>query len=79
MTENSTAKNESEAGKQDIEEMSFADLFEMDENSAVSKVGDDIQPATKLRRSNHGCREASGTGTLDNVNEPSTRPKTGLL
>src|SRR5210317_1234518 len=38
MTENSTAKNGSEGS----EEMSFADLFEMDENSSVSKVGDVI-------------------------------------
>ena len=42
MTENSTAKNGSEAGTQENEEMSFADLFEMDENSSVSKVGDVI-------------------------------------
>jgi small subunit ribosomal protein S1 len=38
MTENSTAKN----GSDGSEEMSFADLFEMDENSSVSKVGDVI-------------------------------------
>ncbi len=43
MTENSTQKNASDAGKKDSEEMSFADLFEMEENSAVSKVGDVIK------------------------------------
>jgi len=42
MTENSTAKNGSEASSKGNEEMSFADLFEMDENSSVSKVGDVI-------------------------------------
>jgi small subunit ribosomal protein S1 len=42
MTENSTQKNASDEGKKDSEEMSFADLFEMEENSAVSKVGDVI-------------------------------------
>jgi small subunit ribosomal protein S1 len=40
MTENSTEKNEAEVDMEGSEEMSFADLFEMDENSAVSKVGD---------------------------------------
>jgi len=43
MTENSTQKNASDAGKNSAEEMSFADLFEMEENSAVSKVGDVIK------------------------------------
>jgi len=43
MTENSTQKNASDAGKKGSEEMSFADLFEMEENSAVSKVGDVIK------------------------------------
>jgi len=43
MTENSTQKNAANAGKKDSEEMSFADLFEMDENSSVSKVGDVIK------------------------------------
>jgi len=43
MTENSTEKNVSEAEKKSSEEMSFADLFEMEENSSVSKVGDVIQ------------------------------------
>ena len=42
MAENSTAKNGSEASSMGSEEMSFADLFEMDENSSVSKVGDVI-------------------------------------
>ena len=43
MTENSTEKNEAaEVDMEGSEEMSFADLFEMDENSAVSKVGDVI-------------------------------------
>ncbi len=42
MTENSTAKNGSGADVAGNEEMSFADLFEMDENSVVSKVGDVI-------------------------------------
>jgi small subunit ribosomal protein S1 len=42
MTENSTPKNVSTEGKKGTEEMSFADLFEMEENSAVSKVGDVI-------------------------------------
>jgi small subunit ribosomal protein S1 len=42
MTENSTQKNVSKEGKKGTEEMSFADLFEMEENSAVSKVGDVI-------------------------------------
>ena len=42
MTENSTAKNKSDAEKTGSEEMSFADLFEMEENSSVSKVGDVI-------------------------------------
>jgi small subunit ribosomal protein S1 len=42
MTENSTQKNASDAGKESSEEMSFADLFEMEENSSVSKVGDVI-------------------------------------
>jgi len=42
MTENSTQKNVSEAGQKGSEEMSFADLFEMEENSSVSKVGDVI-------------------------------------
>ena len=41
MTENSTEKNEAaEVDMEGSEEVSFADLFEMDENSAVSKVGD---------------------------------------
>ena len=41
MTENSTEKNEAaEVDIEGSEEMSFADLFEMNENSAVSKVGD---------------------------------------
>ena len=40
MAENSTAKKGSETGN---EEMSFADLFEMEENSSVSKVGDVIK------------------------------------
>ena len=43
MTENSTQKNAADAGKKDSEEMSFADLFEMEENSSVSKVGDVIK------------------------------------
>jgi len=43
MTENSTQKNASDAGKKGSEEMSFADLFEMEENSSVSKVGDVIK------------------------------------
>ena len=43
MTENSTQKNASDAGKKGAEEMSFADLFEMEENSSVSKVGDVIK------------------------------------
>lgn len=42
MTENSTAKNGADVGSKESEEMSFADLFEMDENSSVSKVGDVI-------------------------------------
>jgi small subunit ribosomal protein S1 len=42
MTENSTQKNASDEGKNGSEEMSFADLFEMEENSSVSKVGDVI-------------------------------------
>jgi small subunit ribosomal protein S1 len=42
MTENSTEKNKTETDKKTTEEMSFADLFEMEENSAVSKVGDVI-------------------------------------
>jgi len=42
MTENSTQKNVTEAGQKGSEEMSFADLFEMEENSSVSKVGDVI-------------------------------------
>jgi len=42
MTEKSTQKNKSETDKKGAEEMSFADLFEMEENSAVSKVGDVI-------------------------------------
>jgi hypothetical protein len=33
MTENSTQENAADAGKKDSEEMSFADLFEMEENS----------------------------------------------
>jgi len=43
MTENSTQENAADAGKKDSEEMSFADLFEMEENSSVSKVGDVIK------------------------------------
>ena len=43
MTENSTQKNAADAGKKDSEEISFADLFEMEENSSVSKVGDVIK------------------------------------
>jgi len=43
MTENSTQKNTADAGKKGSEEMSFAALFEMEENSSVSKVGDVIQ------------------------------------
>jgi small subunit ribosomal protein S1 len=43
MTENSTQKNTTDAEKKGSEEMSFADLFEMEENSSVSKVGDVIQ------------------------------------
>ncbi|MBW2466303.1 MAG: S1 RNA-binding domain-containing protein, partial [Deltaproteobacteria bacterium] len=42
MSENSTTKNVVEAASKGSEEMSFADLFEMDENSSVSKVGDVI-------------------------------------
>ncbi|MDX1776321.1 MAG: 30S ribosomal protein S1 [Desulfobulbales bacterium] len=42
MSEESTQKNASNAGKESSEEMSFADLFEMEENSSVSKVGDVI-------------------------------------
>jgi small subunit ribosomal protein S1 len=42
MTENSTQKNKAEASEKGAEEMSFADLFEMEENSSVSKVGDVI-------------------------------------
>jgi len=42
MTENSTQKNASDTGAKGSEEMSFADLFEMEENSSVSKVGDVI-------------------------------------
>ena len=42
MTANSTEKNKTETDKKTTEEMSFADLFEMEENSAVSKVGDVI-------------------------------------
>ncbi len=42
MTENSTANNGAKASSAENEEMSFADLFEMDENSSVSKVGDVI-------------------------------------
>lgn len=40
MTEDKLQKPAPEAGGPDTEEMSFADLFEMEENSAVSKVGD---------------------------------------
>jgi len=43
MTENSTQKNTAETDKKGSEEMSFADLFEMEENSSVSKVGDVTQ------------------------------------
>lgn len=43
MTENSTEKNAPDAGAKGSEEMSFADLFEMEENSSVSKVGDVIK------------------------------------
>jgi small subunit ribosomal protein S1 len=43
MTENSTEKNVSDADLKGNEEMSFADLFEMEENSSVSKVGDVIK------------------------------------
>jgi len=43
MTENSTANNGAEVSGAENEEMSFADLFEMDENSSVSKVGDVIK------------------------------------
>ena len=43
MTENSTTEKETEVSGTENEEMSFADLFEMDENSSVSKVGDVIQ------------------------------------
>jgi small subunit ribosomal protein S1 len=42
MTEKSSENNASDAGKTENEEMSFADLFEMEENSSVSKVGDVI-------------------------------------
>ena len=42
MTENSSQKNAADAGKTENEEMSFADLFEMEENSSVSRVGDVI-------------------------------------
>jgi small subunit ribosomal protein S1 len=42
MTENSTQNNISDEGQNGSEEMSFADLFEMEENSSVSKVGDVI-------------------------------------
>ena len=42
MSEESTQKNASDTGKDGSEEMSFADLFEMEENSSVSKVGDVI-------------------------------------
>jgi small subunit ribosomal protein S1 len=42
MTENSTTNNGAEVSSTENEEMSFADLFEMDENSSVSKVGDVI-------------------------------------
>ena len=42
MTENSSPKNAADTGKTENEEMSFADLFEMEENSSVSRVGDVI-------------------------------------
>ncbi len=42
MTENSTQNNISDESQNGSEEMSFADLFEMEENSSVSKVGDVI-------------------------------------
>ncbi len=42
MTENSSQENAADTGKTEDEEMSFADLFEMEENSTVSKVGDVI-------------------------------------
>jgi small subunit ribosomal protein S1 len=42
MTENSSQKNAADAGKTENEEISFADLFEMEENSSVSRVGDVI-------------------------------------
>jgi small subunit ribosomal protein S1 len=44
MTENSTEKKEAaEVDMEGSEEMGFADLFEMNENSAVSKVGDVVK------------------------------------
>jgi small subunit ribosomal protein S1 len=44
MTENSTEKNgAAEVDMEGSEEMGFADLFEMNENSAVSKVGDVVK------------------------------------
>ena len=44
MTENSTEKNgAAEVDMKGSEEMGFADLFEMNENSAVSKVGDVVK------------------------------------
>ena len=43
MAKNSTQEAAPAAGKQGAEEMSFADLFEMEENSSVSKVGDVIR------------------------------------
>jgi len=42
MTKNSTQENVADTGHNEAEEMSFADLFEMEENSSVSKVGDVI-------------------------------------
>ena len=40
MTENTIQQSASEAGDQTMDEMSFAELFEMEEHKSVSKVGD---------------------------------------
>jgi hypothetical protein len=50
MTENSSQKNAADAGKTENEEISFADLFEMEENSSVSRVGDVIMGTMKWKK-----------------------------
>jgi small subunit ribosomal protein S1 len=53
MTENNVQQSASGAGDQTMDEMSFAELFEMEENKSVSKVGDVIKGTVVSLVDNH--------------------------